>query len=186
MKLIFALGNPGSDYAGTRHNTGFMAVDAFAREKDLTFSEKTKFGAYIAEFSYEGDKVLLVKPTTFYNEVGVSARTLIDFYKITPSKDVLVIHDDLALPLGTIRVREKGSDAGNNGIKSLNAHIGADYARLRVGIAWEERTSDDASFVLSRFNAAELATLKEIIIPKTNELIQDFLQDKLAHTSHKA
>ncbi len=185
MKLIFSLGNPGSDYTGTRHNTGFMAVDALAREKGITFSEKTKFGAYIAEFSLEGEKVLLVKPTTFYNEVGVSARALIDFYKLSPAEDMLVIHDDLALPFGTIRVRKKGSDAGNNGIKSLNAHIGPDYARLRVGIAVLERTSDDASFVLSRFNSTEIETLKKEIIPKTGELIHDFLNEKLEDTSHK-
>lgn len=184
MKLIFALGNPGSDYAGTRHNTGFMAIDAFAREKGVTFNEKMKFNAYIAEFSFEGEKVLLVKPTTFYNEVGVSARALIDFYKLSPAEDVLVIHDDLALPFGTIRVRKKGSDAGNNGIKSLNTHIGPDYARIRVGIDIPERTSDDSSFVLGAFNKNEKKLLEKELILKIGKLIQSFLSGALAETSH--
>ncbi len=184
MKLIFALGNPGSSYAVTRHNTGFMAIDAFAREKGLTFSEKTKFNAYIAEFSFEGEKILLVKPTTCYNEVGVSARALIDFYKLSSAEDLLVIHDDLALPFGTIRVRKKGSDAGNNGIKSLNTHIDPEYARIRVGIAVPERTSDDASFVLSRLNSEEVKVLKEEIIPKAHELMHLFLTSVLEDTSY--
>lgn len=185
MKVVFALGNPGSDYTGTRHNTGFMAIDAFTAEHNASFAEKSKFQAYVAELSIAGDKILLVKPTTFYNEVGVSARALIDFYKLSPARDMLVVHDDLALPFGTIRVRGKGSDAGNNGIKSLNTHIGEEYARLRVGIAVEGRTSDDASFVLGRFNSDELASLQKDIIPKLKELIHSFLQGTLEDSSHK-
>ena len=184
MKLIFALGNPGIEYVGTRHNTGFMAINVFAYKQGLIFGEKTKFNAYIAEFSFKGEKVLLVKPTTFYNEVGISARALIDFYKLPPTEDMLVIHDDLALPFGTIRVRKKGSDAGNNGIKSLNAHIGPEYARLRVGIALPERTSDDASFVLSRFNSNEAKALKEETIPKIHDLAEEFLSGKLQEASY--
>lgn len=184
MKVLFALGNPGSDYSGTRHNTGFIAIDAFATEKGASFAEKSKFQAHIAELNLAGDKVLLVKPTTFYNEVGVSARALIDFYKLSPT-DMLVIHDDLAMPFGTIRVRGKGSDAGNNGVKSINAHIGQAYTRLRVGIAVDGRTSDDASFVLGRFNSDEMAALQKNITPKLQELMGDFLADKLQDTSHK-
>ena len=185
MKLIFALGNPGSEYAGTRHNTGFMAIDSIAKEHGASFTEKAKFHAYIAELSVAGDKVLLVKPTTFYNEVGVSARALIDFYKLTAAEDVLVIHDDLALPFGTIRTRKKGSDAGNNGIKSLNALIGPEYARLRTGIYSTEHKGNDADFVLSRFTSDEAKLLKEAIIPKLHELTIDFLAGKLEDTSHK-
>jgi PTH1 family peptidyl-tRNA hydrolase len=184
MKIIFALGNPGSEYIGTRHNTGFMAVDKFAHEHGVDFIEKSKFRAYLAEFSIEGDKVLLVKPTTFYNNVGESARSLIDFYKLEPSEDLLVIHDDLALPFGRLRVRKKGSDAGNNGIKSLNAHIGQEYARIRVGIAIEERTNDDATFVLSRFDSTEQNELKDKIIPKNCGLIADFIAGELEETSY--
>lgn len=184
MKLIIALGNIGAEYAQTRHNTGFMAADSIAYSKGAKFAEKPKFFAYIAEFKDGNEKIIITKPTTFYNQTGRSARALIDFYKLDPSEDVLVIHDDLALPFGTIRTRHKGSDAGNNGIKSLNMHIGPDYARLRVGIDIPEHESDDASFVLSRFNSAEAKTLKEEIIPKVRELVADFLADKLDDTSY--
>lgn len=185
MKVIFGLGNPGAEYAGTRHNIGFMAVSKMAKDEGKTFAERTKFKAYIAEMTIAGEKVLLVKPTTFYNNVGESARAIIDFYKLDLSKDLLVIHDDLALPIGTIRIRGKGSDAGNNGVKSLNAHIGPDYARLRVGIAVEDRTNDDSSFVLARFNDAEIGALKTTLMPKINELVIDFTQNKLVDTSHR-
>lgn len=185
MKLIFALGNPGSDYAGTRHNTGFMAVDLLAKSHDSSFAEKTKFYAYITELNLDGDKAMLIKPTTFYNNVGQSARALVDFYKLSPAEDILVIHDDLSLPFGTIRIRGKGSDAGNNGIKSLNAHIGPDYTRLRVGTNTTEHTNDDANFVLSRFNSAEAKAMKEAVIPKVHELIDAFLAGKLEETSYR-
>src|SRR6266568_2679917 len=130
MKLILAQGNPGAEYAKTRHNVGFMALDVYAEKHDLEFQDKSKFHAQIAEMMPEDEKILFVKPTTFYNETGQAARALADFYKIAPT-DILVIHDDLALPFGTLRTREKGSDAGNNGIKSLNAHLGEKYTRIR-------------------------------------------------------
>lgn len=186
MKLIFAQGNPGSDYATSRHNVGFMALDVLAAAKGASFTDKPKFHAQIAEYNQAGEKVLLVKPTTFYNETGRSARALCDFYKASPAHDLLVIHDDLALPLGTLRVREKGSDAGNNGIKSLNAHLGHDYARLRVGIYSELRDRmPDASFVLASFNQGEALTLKNDIIPKIHELVEQFCADKLDVASYK-
>src|SRR5688572_22727546 len=106
MKVIFAQGNPGTQYTYTRHNVGFLLLDDFAKSKRAEFIKKSKFHADIAETSIDGEKVLLVKPTTFYNDTGQSARLLIDFYKLDPATDFLVIHDDLALPFGTIRTRE--------------------------------------------------------------------------------
>ena len=164
MKIIFAQGNPGQQYQMTRHNIGFMAVDEIARTERVEFAKKPKFHADIAEFSAVGEKILLVKPTTFYNETGQSARLLIDFYKLKPEEDFLVIHDDLALPLGTIRTREKGSDAGNNGVKSLNAHIGQAHKRIRIGIYSELRDRvHDADFVLGSFTPSERENLPAII-----------------------
>lgn len=183
MKLIFALGNPGSEYVGTRHNTGFMAADSLAFSHGAKFAEKPKLYAYIAEFSVDGEKILIAKPTTFYNQVGKSAHAIVSFYKLTPGSDLLAIHDDLALPFGSIRVRKKGSDAGNKGIRSLNVHLGEDYTRLRTGIAVDDRTSDDASFVLSRFNSSQATALKEAIIPKLRELANDFIAGTLEDTS---
>jgi PTH1 family peptidyl-tRNA hydrolase len=184
MKLIFAQGNPGPDYATTRHNVGWQVLDALASTQAATFSPKPKFLADIAELSLAGEKILLVKPQTFYNETGRSARALIDFYKIDPI-DVLVIHDELALPLGTIRVREQGSDAGNNGIKSLNAHLGSNYSRIRIGIANEQLNRIPAAdFVLGRFTADEQGQLTKNIIPKALEMIDQFCHGTLAATSH--
>lgn len=163
MKLIFAQGNPGKEYAPTRHNVGFFVLDHYARDHGAVFGAKSKFHAEIAEFTVSGEKIILAKPTTYYNETGRSARALIDFYKINPSQEFLVIHDDLVLPFGTVRTREKGSSAGNNGIKSLNAALGEDYKRLRIGIYNPLRDQiPDADFVLARFTSKEKEMLPKI------------------------
>lgn len=184
MKLIFAQGNPGQQYARTRHNTGFIVLDSLA--DNVPWKKSDKFGADIAEVSIEGEKVLLVKPLSFYNQTGQVARAIIDFYKLVPSEDVLVIHDELALPFGTIRVREKGSDAGNNGIKSLNAHLGEAYARIRFGV-WNERRDlmDDADFVLSAFSEDEMKQLKVLSNTKIVDLVTAFVKGQLEPVSHK-
>ena len=186
MKLIFAQGNPEPDYALSRHNVGFLALNTLADSLETKWVNKPKFQALMANTTIGSVKVLLVKPTTFYNETGVSARKLIDFYKLDPAKDLLVIHDDLALPFGTIRVRAEGSDAGNNGIKSLNTHLEHNYTRIRIGIHNEFRDSmDDADFVIAKFRNAETRQLKKSITPKTIELIEQFCDDNLEHISYK-
>ncbi len=185
MKLIFAQGNPGPEYEKTRHNVGFLALDFYAQQHGLDFQPKSKFQADITEMNVDDEKVILVKPTTFYNETGLSARALADFYKVDTT-DILVIHDELALPFGTLRTREKGSDAGNNGIKSLNAHLSENYARIRVG-TWND-LADKMSpfdFVLSKFNADEMDKLKSDVFPKTSELIDEFIAGNHTITSHK-
>lgn len=182
MKIIFAQGNPGRQYATTRHNVGFIMLDALA--DGTSFAPKPKFFAEVAEVQIAGEKTLLVKPQTFYNETGRSARAILDFYKLDPS-DLLVIHDDLALPFGSLRIREKGSDAGNNGVKSLNAHLGPDYMRLRIGIYNDLRDRiHDADFVLANFSKDEVAQLKSTILPKSQELIEDFCRGNLQPSSH--
>ena len=172
MKLILAQGNPGPDYARTRHNVGWFFLDAFAEAQGATFTAKPKFFADIAEYTNGGEKVLLVKPTTFYNETGRSARALMDFYKLAP-EDILVLHDDLALPLGTLRTRIGGSSAGNNGIKSISAHVGEGTARLRIGIFDAEVTRAALHSVLGVFNASERGVLEELM-PTVNGLLCDF------------
>lgn len=186
MKVIFAQGNPGNQYTKTRHNVGFRTLDTLAKSHLIDWSEKSKFSAKIAEYGVGDEKVLLVKPLTFYNDSGLSARKITDFYNLDVSKDILIIHDDLALPLGTIRTREKGSDAGNNGIKSLNQHIGSDYHRIRIGIWNELRERMDASdFVLGSFNKKESDKLNETIIPHALEIIDSFCNKNLKITSKK-
>lgn len=180
MKLIFLLGNAGSDYVGTRHNLAWQIVS-----RDLEWTEKTKHPALIAQQGSGGDKVLFVRPTTFYNLVGQSLRSICDFYKILP-ESVLVVHDDLALPFGTLRTRIGGSDAGNNGIKSVNQHGGQATARLRLGIANDQRSlMGDTNFVLGKFSAAEQAAIAETIAPKARQIIDDFIASSHQITSHK-
>lgn len=182
MKIILAQGNPGNQYDLTRHNIGFYMLDTYASNQRGEFVKKSKFHADIAEMNEAGEKTLLVKPTTFYNETGQTARLLIDFYKIDPAEDLLVIHDDLALPFGTIRTREKGSDAGNNGIKSLNAHIGPDYKRIRLGIHNDLRARiPQVDFVLAHFSTQEKNALADIYI-QTERFIDGFIKNKFEIT----
>ena len=183
MKIVIGQGNPGEKYTNTRHNIGWLILDDYANRQGVEFTNKSKFQAHIAELTVAGEKVLLVKPTTFYNETGLSARSLIDFYKLN-STDVLTIHDDISLPLGSVRVRGKGSDAGNNGIKSLNAHIGPDYWRLKIGIYSQLRDRmHDADFVLSRFSIDEMNLLVKEIYKQSHQIIDSFIGGEHQPTS---
>lgn len=183
MKIIVGLGNDAPQYDGTRHNAGLAALDYYAAQNNAAFGRKPKFFAAIAELPAGDSKALLVKPATYYNETGRAVRALVDFYQLS-TDDVVVIHDELALPFGTIRTRRKGSDAGNNGVKSINEHIGSDYARIRVGIYSAVREQvDDADFVLARFSKDEQQQLPEIF-NKICALIDSFILDKFIITSH--
>jgi peptidyl-tRNA hydrolase, PTH1 family len=185
MKVIIGLGNPEDKYTGTRHNVGFFVLDRFAAEHEVQFQQKAKFKAQVGEMQSDGEKVLLVKPTTFYNNVGESYRAVIDFYNAAP-EDVLVIADDLALPFGTLRTRGGGSDAGNNGIKSINAHGGEGTNRLRIGISNELRTHiGDVDFVLSKFSKPEAEALSDMM-PRVLAVITSFLEGSFETTTHRS
>ena len=182
MKLIFAQGNPGITYDNTRHNIGFAVLDSITDALQLSFTEKTKFQALLAETSINGEKVIFAKPTTFYNETGIAARAIADFYKLDIAKDILVIHDELALPFGTIKTRQEGSDAGNNGIKSLNQHLGAQYARIRIGIYNPLRDQiNDADFVLGKFTKEESKSLP-VIISQARDYVDQFISGEFTPT----
>ena len=185
MKVILALGNPGEKYVHTRHNAGFLVVDQLAAGQSAHFSNKPKFFADIAELNMSGEKILLVKPNTYYNEVGIAARALMDFYKLTLD-DLLIIHDDTALDFGKIRVRKGGRDAGSNGLKSLHAHIGSDFWHIRIGTDnLLRRQIGDVDFVLSKFNADEQKILRDWTIPEAIKLIGTFLDDTIEPLSIK-
>jgi len=184
MKIIFAQGNPDAKYTRTRHNTGFLVLDALDEKYGATWRDIDKYKGRITDVTIDGEKVLLVKPLSYYNDTGLVARTLMDYYKLNPAQDFLVVHDDLALPLGTIRVRENGSDAGNNGIKSLNQHLGPDYARIRIGIWTDLRDKmDDVNFVLGTFPKEEFEKLEKDIIPHAITLIEKFVAGTLEPSS---
>ena len=200
MKVILALGNPGKKYTYTRHNAGFLVIDQLAAGQSAHFSNKPKFFADVAELNsftvnsaanaklpvtIPREKILLVKPTTYYNEVGVAARALLDFYKLTLN-DVLIIHDDTALDFGKIRVRKGGRDAGSNGLKSLHAHIGSDFWHIRIGTDnLLRRQIGDVDFVLSKFNVDEQKILRDWTIPESIKLIDTFLDDTIEPLSIK-
>ncbi len=184
MKLIIGLGNPGTRYNGTRHNTGFEVIDRIVVDYGEKWQTKTKFQADIAEGVMDSRPVLFAKPQTFYNDSGLSVRKITDFYKIAPG-DIIVIHDELAIPFGAIRTRLGGADAGNNGIKSISSHIGEHYARVRIGIYNEHRErQDDADFVLSRFSSDEAAHFPKIV-ETTEHILADFVSDILKPTSYQ-
>lgn len=183
MKLIVGLGNPGKQYEQTRHNIGFVLLDELARAWQAEFKNKPKFNALIAETEIENEKIFLIKPTTFYNLVGETARAIRDFYKIQ-NEDVLAIHDDMALPFGTVRTRFGGRDAGNNGVKSLNQHLGFDYGRMRVGI-WNELRENISShdFVLGKFSESDQKIIDEKLAPVAKEIMRTHAAGALeAHT----
>ncbi len=184
MKLVFALGNHEPRYNSTRHNVGFIVLDYVTDNYGSTWSEKPKFKAHIAELSLHGEKIVLAKPTTYYNRVGESYHAITSFYDIQPS-DVLVVHDDLALTLGTIRTRIGGSDGGSNGLKSLIAHGGEATARLRIGIATPllERI-DPSDYVLGRLTQHELDSLSQCR-PRLAEIIDSFITNSLSITTHR-
>lgn len=183
MKLIVGLGNPDAQYRGTRHNVGFWCVEEFAKARSLQFVLKDKFKARIAGFGAGDAKVIIAQPTTYYNLSGEAVRIIADFYRISP-RDILLVYDDMALPFGTMRTRWGGSDAGNNGVKSVTDHIGQDTARLRIGTANELRDRiDDADFVLSRFSVDEVAELDKAL-PHIIETIEGFITNKFIITTH--
>ncbi|PID33389.1 aminoacyl-tRNA hydrolase [Candidatus Saccharibacteria bacterium] len=182
MKLIFALGNPEEKYDGTRHNVGFLVANSLVKAHDQTFKNKPKFKADIAELSIDSEKVIVAKPTTYYNLVGESMRAIADFYNLAPS-DILIIADDLALPVGTIRTRIGGSDAGNNGIKSINAHGGEQTNRLRIGTANSHvHTHGKSNFVLSKFGEIEQEQLDKLQ-KDIDQTINSFINGKFEPTT---
>lgn len=186
MKLILAQGNPEPEYTASRHNVGFTILNSLATKLNTKWTDKPKFHAIMTEVNIGGEKVVLVKPTTYYNETGISARAIIDFYKLDPTTDLLVIHDDLALPFGTIRVRRQGSDGGNNGIKSINSHVDPIYTRIRIGTHNELREKmGDVDFVLAKFSADEVIQLEKKITPQTITLINQFCSGDIDPASYK-
>lgn len=155
MKMIVGLGNIGRQYAQTRHNVGFMIVDELASKLNVTF-QTSKFEAQVATAFQDGKKILLVKPATYMNDSGRAVGPLMSYYNVDPA-DLLVIHDDLDLPLGKVRLKQKGSAGGHNGIKSIISHVGdRHFKRVKVGIDHPQKMSV-VDYVLGKFTPAEVA-----------------------------
>ena len=163
MKAIVGLGNPGNEYRGTRHNVGFTVVDELAGRASVGF-ESAPADALIAKWRRSGDVVLLVKPLTFMNLSGQAAGELARYFKIEVA-DLIVVVDEVHLPLGKLRARQRGSAGGHNGLKSIIAHLGDEFARLRVGVGRGADQRNLADHVLSRFEKDETAEVERMTAP---------------------
>src|SRR3989344_4815142 len=165
MKLVIGLGNPGKKYQNTRHNAGFLALDLLAKEINLQFKKQDKFFSEIVETANaENEKILLAKPTTFMNNSGKAIRTITDFYKIE-NENILVIHDEIDLRLGTFKQSHDSGSAGHKGVESIIQTIGKDFSRYRIGV--DNRSShEDAQtdqYVLEPFTPEEEKVVKDVL-----------------------
>ena len=163
MKMIAGLGNPGAEYQYTPHNLGFMAVDLLAQECGLELAHH-EAQALTAWGRLEGHEVLLVKPQTYMNLSGMAVARLAGKYGVNPAGDLIVLVDDTALPLGSLRVRPRGSAGGHNGLKSvIGALHSSEFVRVRMGAGPEQPVGDRASYVLGRFRRSDLETVSEML-----------------------
>ena len=175
MKLIAGLGNPGPKYRGTRHNVGFEVIDRLAARASIAF-ESAPAEAVMAR--WRANETLLVKPLTFMNHSGQAIGDLLRYFKVDVG-DLLVVVDEVQLPLGRIRARARGSAGGHNGLKSVIAHLGDEFARLRLGVGRGDERRDLADHVLSRFDADEAAEV-ERMIARATDACDVFIADGIA------
>lgn len=160
MKIIAGLGNPTKTYEGTRHNVGFAVIDELAKEYGISLNEG-KYKALSGSGYIEGEKVILVKPLTYMNLSGESIVQFVNFYKINPEEDLIVIYDDIDLDVGKLRLRGKGSAGGHNGMKNIIAHIGTQtFPRVRLGVGAKPQGWDLADYVLGHFSKEEQGVME--------------------------
>ncbi len=179
--LICGLGNPGDEYAQTRHNTGFMVLDAFAKASNIVFEDK-RYG-FIATTSMKGRKVFLLKPTTFMNLSGNAVRYWLQKENIN-QKRLLVVSDDVALPLGEFRLKANGSNGGHNGLGHIIQLIGQDFARLRIGIGNEYPRGGQIDWVLGHYSEEDMQTLQPAI-DIAIEIIKSFVLQGIDETMNQ-
>lgn len=174
MKLVVGLGNPGKKYEKTRHNVGFMAIDLFLKKHAIS-GEKEKFLSKISETMMNGEKVYFLKPQTYMNLSGNALHEIVQFYKINPLDEILVVYDDKDLPLGKLRYKLKGSSGGHNGIKSIISQIGQEFCRIKCGIGSTKGNVVD--FVIGDFQKSEEEELQSML-ELAVEGIEDWIFNK--------
>ena len=184
MKLIVGLGNHGDKYKFTRHNAGFMALDYISHKENFNFSFESKFKGEIAKTNLCGESVIFLKPHTYMNLSGEAVIAVMNFYKID-KKDLLVIHDDLDMPVGKMRFRAKGSDGGQKGIRSIIQILGGanDFDRLKLGIGPQLNLSAEA-YVLQNFSEEQLSEMKNVL-QKTKDAVDIYLKEGLTSAQSK-
>jgi peptidyl-tRNA hydrolase, PTH1 family len=154
LRIIVGLGNPGPEHQVTRHNAGFWFVDLLARRHGAEFRDYRKYSGEAARINISGQDLVLLKPTTYMNRSGLAVRQLCDFYKVA-ADDVLVAHDELDLPVGTVRLKSGGGHGGHNGLRDIIAHIGETFWRLRLGVGHPGNKTEVIDYVLTRAPRAE-------------------------------
>jgi len=178
MYIIAGLGNPTKQYENTRHNIGFMAIDALADKYDINMIE-CKHKSLIGKGMINGTKVILVKPLTYMNLSGEAIRAVSEYYKIDEAEELLVIYDDISLDLGQIRIRKKGSAGGHNGLKSIIVNLGHDtFRRIKIGVGGKPEGYDLADYVLGHFNGEEIAVMKDSL-ERTQRAVNLILEGKV-------
>ena len=178
MKLIVGLGNPGKEYENTRHNIGFMALDKLSQSLNINI-DKNKFDGLYGEKIINDEKILFLKPQTYMNLSGEVVRKYVDFFKIK-IEDILIINDDLDLPLGKIKIKFQGSCGGHNGLRNIEQHLSTDkYKRIKIGIS-NNKLFDTKDYVLSKFNKEELE-----ILNKTIDIIPQIFDDYINYSFDK-
>lgn len=171
MKLVICLGNPGSRYCKTRHNTGFMFADLLAEKIGSIFSNENKFKSEIAKGEYNSEAIWIIKPQTYMNLSGEALEALKNFYKINIT-DLFIVYDDIALDIGQIRFRQKGSDGGHNGVKSVIKYAQTDkFDRLKIGIGPQPPFMKSEDYVLQNFSSEETKQINSVL----NNAVEAFL-----------
>ena len=186
MKLIVGLGNPGNTYALTRHNIGFIILDYLAEYLKCEF-KAGKGEYYLAKGKFKGEEFILLKPVTYMNNSGIAVQEVLEIFPETDLKDVLIVFDDFQLKLGTMRIREQGSDGGHNGIASVIYHLNSiEIPRLRVGIGRGEvmRKDEFVDFVLSNFKDTEIETIKTLL-PTYKDCILSFIKEPFKNVMNR-
>ncbi len=164
LHLIVGLGNPGAEYAKTRHNAGFLLVEKLAAEWQADWKNERRFNARLARAERNGRRVMLCQPHTFMNSSGEAVGALVRYFQLRPQLELLVAVDDADLPLGEIRLRTGGSSGGHHGLESIEQHLGSrEFARLRLGIGRQDGAREITDYVLSRFDRAEAAWVKKVL-----------------------
>jgi PTH1 family peptidyl-tRNA hydrolase len=180
--LIAGLGNPGRKYRGNRHNIGFMVVDQLATANGIQ-SSKVQNKAIVGDGRVANRHVILAKPQTYMNSSGEAIGPLVNFYKI-PSENVFVVYDEMDIPFGAIRLREKGGAGGHNGMKSIIQHIGQEFPRMRLGVGRPPGRMDPPAYLLQDFSGDQLPTVKEMI-DEAIRAIETYLQEGIQAAMNK-
>lgn len=186
MKLVVGLGNPGREYEETRHNIGFQTIDKYANRLGVSIT-KSKFNGLYGETLINGEKVIFLKPQSYINLSGEVIHKFVDFYKIA-IEDILIIHDDLDLAVGTYKLKQKGSSGGHNGLKNIELHLGTqEYKRIKIGIS-NNKNIDTKDYVLGKLSKEEtkmLDEVKSIVLSVLDDYFKVSFFDLMSKYNHK-